>query len=584
VSARVSLRARLRAVALPLTTTAVVAGLVCSGSVAALAFDETEAVVEIVAVETADVETPDVTEGVQTPDVTDGEAGEPALSTTAGFVAGAADDPLYADFDYVGPIGRTHFTEGYRFALRYSCGPVEIIASCTEASGLASGDVVELRRTSDNGGRYTFTVTALDIDGRTATSSRSVTVVAPELQEVDATLIAETGSLETWNNGPVRVRVVPVVPDGTGHRSAYLSTGGLWSESSAGWLGAEVALEGRNRIHYFAATEGASGPVRDAFVNIDLTDPILGSVSPAGLLDASNPPAYTRGESVRVTFICSDALSGIAECGGDLELGDLLPTEVIGSHTLTILARDNAGNEVTRQLHYSVVPGDGTMRGWFTGVTPLKSSWFDGPGAIWVHVATNGSDEVVRVRASQGAGWGLANGNRAYLDFSGEGRHAFEWYGEDSTGAQSDVFSGEIGIDATDPTITTSLDGRGELRFAVGQNVPVRFSCADALSGIEYCGGDVVDGGALSTSGPGSYQVTLTARDLAGNETAREIAYVVDASLPQVPDAGGDPASAPTLPVAALAVTGGESAPLLVGAAILLVLGVSLLGLRVARR
>ena len=71
---------------------------------------------------------------------------------------------------------------------------------------------------------------------------------------------------------------------------------------------------------------------------------------------------------------------------------------------------------------------------------------------------------------------------------------------------------------------------------ARGSDVAVDFDCADeGGSGLASCEGSVADGAALDTSSLGDRSVTVTARDVAGNETVvTHTAHVVDAAGPSV--------------------------------------------------
>ena len=74
--------------------------------------------------------------------------------------------------------------------------------------------------------------------------------------------------------------------------------------------------------------------------------------------------------------------------------------------------------------------------------------------------------------------------------------------------------------DTTAPAVDlrSPLDGA---EVALGARVEVDFSCADEAggSGIASCVGSLADGALLNTSVPGPVSVTVTARDLAGNQT-----------------------------------------------------------------
>ena len=134
-----------------------------------------------------------------------------------------------------------------------------------------------------------------------------------------------------------------------------------------GAAGAEVSwtLSGTNR-----KGEGAS-PVRVALSNLKTgtytlravqKEPaetarrrVVVDVSPPGVTVRS-PTAdavYLQGQAVTVDFACSGATS----CTGTVADGAPLPTATPGAGSLTVRARDTAGNSTTRQVAFQVGPG-----------------------------------------------------------------------------------------------------------------------------------------------------------------------------------------------------------------------------------
>ncbi len=89
--------------------------------------------------------------------------------------------------------------------------------------------------------------------------------------------------------------------------------------------------------------------------------------------------------------------------------------------------------------------------------------------------------------------------------------------------------------DQTPPTVDLRVPEDGA-SVARGSDVAVDFDCADeGGSGLASCEGSVADGSPLDTSSLGDRSVTVTARDVAGNETVvTHTAHVVDATDPSV--------------------------------------------------
>jgi hypothetical protein len=64
---------------------------------------------------------------------------------------------------------------------------------------------------------------------------------------------------------------------------------------------------------------------------------------------------FAQGEQVLVEFVCVDALSGVGSCTGTQAAGAALDTSTIGSHVVTVTAKDRVGNEMQISKEYRVV-------------------------------------------------------------------------------------------------------------------------------------------------------------------------------------------------------------------------------------
>jgi uncharacterized repeat protein (TIGR01451 family) len=129
-----------------------------------------------------------------------------------------------------------------------------------------------------------------------------------------------------------------------------------------------------NNVHYFATDcanteELLFTPNTEPTVNwasyktvpikIDTVKPNIGAIT---FTPSSTGNIFGVGQSVHVTFACSDDLSGLAApctgTGGVLS-GGLLNTSAsqVGTQTFTVTAVDNAGNVQTSQVSYQIVGG-----------------------------------------------------------------------------------------------------------------------------------------------------------------------------------------------------------------------------------
>lgn len=469
-------------------------------------------------------------------------ADAPGETPIAPLHSGSPDDPVageslpWVSFNTVGAGGSTAVAAGQEFLLEYSCGTdssdeqAPPIVSCVEASGVASGTLLTLEKTPENGGVYTWTVTATNAAGKTATLSRSITVVERGEADLDAYLSALSGNLEGWNNHPVQLEVTAYanhgeLPTYPGARIAV--NGGIWYSTTMPAIRHTISAEGMHRVHYSAG--GGASPTRTQALKIDLTDPVI-NVDHGGLFDGSTPPVLIRGSEVEVSYDCADALSGIRDCTSELVDDRLLDTSSLGNHTVAFTAFDEAGNETVRYFDYAVAPGEDRISLSYTSETPERDGWYSSPMKGVVRAVTTGAEEIDNIYMTVGNGWGRYDGARATMQLDSEGEFLLQAYAMDTAGAVSDTFERTIRIDMTDPEIRSDLEpGR---TFRVGERFLVTPSCTDALSGVRVCPEPFW----LDTSAEGEFDMYLVAHDIAGNERALVVPYSVVAS-----DGTGDP-------------------------------------------
>jgi hypothetical protein len=293
--------------------------------------------------------------------------------------------------------------------------------------------------------------------------------------------------------------------------------------NGAGWYNTDVtitwlcndAVAGSSTVSRTVTTEGASQPVSatctdlagnttsaSTTVSIDKTPPVLtgGPTAPA---PASG---WYRG-AIAVTFQCTDALSGVGignPSGNTNITGDTPGTNVNGQ------CRDQAGNTATLAVGPiridSIAPVPqliGTAglnaNGWANG--PVVVTWAcsdNGSGAVAptiVHtVSTNGTDQVTCT---------------------------------DVAGNSANATSPQIRIDTVPPNINI-LSPLNNFTYQLNGFVTATYLCSDS-SGTPACVGNVPSGSRVDTSSPGDFTFTVTATDVAGNQTVVSRTYHVAA-------------------------------------------------------
>jgi hypothetical protein len=83
-----------------------------------------------------------------------------------------------------------------------------------------------------------------------------------------------------------------------------------------------------------------------------------------------------------------------------------------------------------------------------------------------------------------------------------------------------------IPIDRTPPAITITSPADGAV-LSANQEVSAAYTAADSVSGVDSVSGNVLNGGRIDTSVPGSYTFTVTATDKAGNTGSKTSKYVI---------------------------------------------------------
>ena len=248
----------------------------------------------------------------------------------------------------------------------------------------------------------------------------------------------------------------------------------------------------------------------------DATPPTISITTPA----AGNP-TYNRGQAVSASFTCGDEAggSGIATCsatldGGPITSGGALNTTTLGSHTLTVTAKDGANNQTQVSRNYFVLDvTDPTI----TITTPSDGATFT-------------QDSVVTAAyscADDAGGSGILNclGDGQFVDTSTLGSHDYEVSAEDNHGNES-FLSHEYTVVNASPTVTITNPADGAV-ITRGRTVLVDYACADDSPGNLSCTGDVADGAALDTDDLGPHTFTVTAVDPRGNTTTVTNDYVV---------------------------------------------------------
>jgi hypothetical protein len=276
------------------------------------------------------------------------------------------------------------------------------------------------------------------------------------------------------------------------------------------------------------SAEGAAQPVRgDARDVADNTSHVETTVSldktPPQIAVTPNPPANERGwhnETVTLTYSCTDALSGVANCAPAQT-----PGEEGANQTFTGSVTDVADNgaETAITLHI-----DKTVPTIAASITPAANS--HGWHRVAPTVAFTCADALSGI---------LFCPEPVTLTNDGAGQRVGGTVVDNADNqAATEVV---LHLDRTAPQITARVEPAPNAAGWNNASVVVRFTCTDALSGIDHCPEPVpveLEGREQTVSG--------TAVDRAGNQASTAItlhigktAAVITPALEPAPNAAG---------------------------------------------
>ena len=280
-------------------------------------------------------------------------------------------------------------------------------------------------------------------------------------------------------------------------------------------------------IDWAGRASGPPGNYRIALTGTkacDTTAPTIDLRSPA------NGDHVGQGDEVVVDFSCSDEQggSGLASCVGTTADGAALDTSKLGDVSVTVTARDNAGNQ--RVVTHSVTVVDDTSPK-VTIATPEDGAVYERGESVTADYSCADEPNGSGLESCVGD---VANGGA--VDTSTLGEHSFTVQATDRTGNTGSKSVNYTVVDKTAPVISVATPSAGAV-YGLGESVTADYSCADEPggSGLATCAGAVPDGAAVDTSSVGQKTFEVEASDNAGNESSQSVTYtVVDRAPPAI--------------------------------------------------
>lgn len=267
----------------------------------------------------------------------------------------------------------------------------------------------------------------------------------------------------------------PLTPEAPGEYLLGISAYNRDPQSADGPIFSNVAfLTEANGRGAGSPVEGWAGLPRDSGVytialtgtrSCDFTPPVVDLRSPV------NGDSVARGAEVVVDFTCTDAGgSELVSCEGSVPDGATLDTSTLGPRTVTVTARDGAGNETTASATVDVVDRD----------TPTVELRTPADGASYAV----GAEVLADYECSdEPGGSGIVScvgevPDGAALDTATPGRRSFTVTATDAAGNTASRTVGyEVGVVHDFKGFRWPVEDFPALnRWIAGEPVPVRFS------------------------------------------------------------------------------------------------------------
>ena len=194
--------------------------------------------------------------------------------------------------------------------------------------------------------------------------------IAPYVTLIQGVGITNTGNIVAWGTdnrypdetitvlltveGNVAPSVSPVVYGTLGQNGWYVTTATLsWAVTgvpapTTSGCGTASVPNTKGTTYTCTATNASGSANQSASIKEDTVAPQVTIKSPR------KGEVYALNASVRASYTCLDATSGIATCSGTLPDGAKIPTATAGTYTFAVTSTDNAGNQTSKSILYSV--------------------------------------------------------------------------------------------------------------------------------------------------------------------------------------------------------------------------------------
>jgi hypothetical protein len=205
--------------------------------------------------------------------------------------------------------------------------------------------------------------------------------------------------------------------------------------------------------------------------------------------------------------------------------GELLDTSELGDVSVTVTARDHAGNETVATHTVTVVDETDPE---VTIATPQDGAVYDRGAHVTADYSCADEPNGSGIESCVGD---VPDGDE--LDTSALGEHTFTVQATDRAGNTGSQTVNYRVVDTTAPGIVVTTPASGAV-YGLGQHVAAEYACADEAggSGVATCAGTVANGAAIDTSSVGEKTFKVEATDNAGNPASKSVKYTVVDQVP----------------------------------------------------
>jgi hypothetical protein len=288
----------------------------------------------------------------------------PAIDGGAGVATG--DDStvtveIWAGSNATGPVARTFSVT--RSGAAWSVGNGDYDSGDPDKAPLTDGTWTVRAHQADSvsnlgqSNERTFKVDATAPAPAMTQPADPTNDVTTNLQGTAGTQASDGG--HSADNGTVTVKLwngpVSGSPDRTFTGIARDGSTGVWQLVDGDFGSGQTAPLTDGTWTARVSQQDAAGSTGDSTARTFLVD----TAAPA-ITSANDGQTYTLGDSVNASYSCADPSggSGLESCNGTVAARSPLDTGSVGSHSFTVTARDQAGNERSRTVTYTVeAPG-----------------------------------------------------------------------------------------------------------------------------------------------------------------------------------------------------------------------------------